>query len=79
MSMERYHELAKEKLSRTCTEHEDQQYSGGCKVCLKLVCAHCAFNPDSCEDGKLAVIYWQLVRLVWFFFSFIDTALTSVM
>ena len=61
MSIIKYHELNKDKLSRTCSQHNDQQYSGGCRSCLKLVCAHCAFKPDSCDDGETLYIYISIL------------------
>ena len=51
MPIEKYKAITEEKASRTCSVHKDQQYTGGCKVCLTLVCAQCMFEPGPCDDG----------------------------
>ena len=55
MSMERHEELAIERISKTCEQHDDQLYTGGCTVCLTLVCGHCMIEPSNCTDGKWCI------------------------
>ena len=55
ISIDKYKAMAKDKVTRTCTDHKDQPYNGGCTVCLTLVCANCMFSPGTCADGEFVV------------------------
>ena len=37
---------------RMCTEHTDQSYVNGCKVCLALTCDECGLADGQCSNGE---------------------------